>query len=306
MKKIIIAGVVAGIVGMVTAWVIWLRTDYSDLRCLGLGMIGGATAGVCSLVWQDTRHWSRKPNRLTSSSGFTLIELLGVIVIMALIAAIGIPAMKAMQGTALQTAARQFSNAMILARQYSINMRTPVRVALAVDMTTMGTGSSNLICRAYGVYYASNDLNGAVAAWLPLQDWRTLPPGVVFSDHNCTSYNSVTLDPVPPAGVNTRTLGTGGTLTAWEYFNNCVTMPVITNITTNVIANLTLSTVEFRPTGLPNIPGTPIVGGIRLGLGAVTDPPTRKILLNNMNNWVNVEYDSRGGRVRIRHPESYQ
>src|SRR5690349_3654336 len=112
---------------------------------------------------------------IINKRGFTLIELLAVIVIMALSAAIGFPALKAMSGTALQTGARQFANAMTLARQYSINYRTPVRVLLAVDYASMtnvwgGVSTSNFICRAYSAYYASNDVNGAVISWWPLQD----------------------------------------------------------------------------------------------------------------------------------------
>ncbi|MCG3148748.1 MAG: hypothetical protein PCFJNLEI_02195 [Verrucomicrobiae bacterium] len=226
---------------------------------------------------------------------------------MALIAAIGFPAMKAMSGTALQTASRQFSNALILARQYAINMRTPVRVTIAVDSTKMGAASSNLICRAYAIYWASNDLNGATIAWWPLQDWRVLPTGVIFSDHNTSSYNWVTPDPVPAPGQQTRTLGSGSP--EWQYFNNASsTMPLITNVAlASSTNNITTSYIEFRPTGAAaEIASSSGVGGVRLALGTVTIPGNRTLVLNNTSNWVCVEYDNRIGRVRVRNPESYQ
>jgi prepilin-type N-terminal cleavage/methylation domain-containing protein len=243
--------------------------------------------------------------RRRSEGGFTLIELLAVIVIMALIAAIGFPALRALSGTALQSAARQFSSAMILARQYAINNRTPVRVTLAVNLPGMGVTGSNLICRAYNIYWASNDLNGATVAWWPLQDWRMLPTGVIFSDHNATSYNWVTLDEVPPAGSQTRTLGSG--TPAWQYFNNSILMPLVTNVAVaGVATNITTSYIEFRPTGAAVVSTANGVAGVRLATGSVTAPATRTVVINNTNTWAYVEYDNRNGRVRVRYPESYQ
>jgi len=267
----------------------------------------------------SSRRWLRV------ARAFTLIELLAVIVIMALIAAIGFPALKAMQGTALQTAARQFSNAMILARQYAINNRTPVRVALAVDViitNAAGASASNNVCRAYGIYWRSNDVNGAEIGWYPLQDWRTLPTGVVFSDHATTTYQYATLDPITVIGANTRLLGTGSGAPTSQYFNNQTTMKIVANtlvvtnfinagvtnaISFNPLTNLVTSCIEFSPTGTAAGPASPNgIAGVRLALGAVTIPLTRTIVINNASNWVYVEYDTNVGRVRIRYPETYQ
>lgn len=241
------------------------------------------------------------------AGGFTLIELLSVIVIMALIAAIGFPALKAMSGTALATGARQFSNALILARQYAITNRTRVRLALAVDPASAGgASSSNLILRAYSVYWRSNDVNGAEVAWWPLQDWRTLPSGVVFSDHNWDSYAVATLKPIS-AGASVRNFGTGTSTTTWQFFNTNGVMNIVTNIATGMfVAGRTNSCIEFLPTGTTTkFAGSSGFGGVRLALGAVTIPPSRTVVINDTNNWVYVEYDGFGGRVRTRYPDTW-
>ena len=187
-------------------------------------------------------------------------------------------------------------------------MRTPVRVTIAVNSANMGISSSNLICRAYSIYWASNDLNGVTQAWWPLQDWRTLPTGVVFSDQAASSYAVVSGNTPPNPGVSFRWSNGGGTLT-WQNFENSIAMPVITNITTSVPASMTMSYVEFRPTGEAKCGSTPPQGaaGVRLALGTVTIPgaATPTLVINNTNNWVYVEYDTRNGRVRVRYPESY-
>lgn len=240
----------------------------------------------------------------TNRRSFTLVELLAVIAIMAVIVAAGLPALKAMSGAGLQTGVRQFSNAMSLARQYAINNRVLVRITLAVDANTMqrAAGNSNLSCRAYSVYWGSNDVNGALVAWWPLQDWRTLPSGVVFSEHNTGNYNYSTANSSPTLGANYRFLGNGSP--NWQYFDSMdLTMKVITNIATGsaIMTNMTNSFVEFRPTGASTYGG---VGGIRLALGSVIS--NRTIIITDTSNWAYVEYDGYGGRIRVRYPETWQ
>jgi len=234
--------------------------------------------------------------------------MLAVIVIMALVIAVAIPTIKTVSSTALGTGARQLSNAMMLARQYSINMRTPVRLVIATDLdvtNVVGTTGSNLVCRGYAVYYASNDLNGVVQAWWPLQDWRGLPTGVIITEHNTSAYS--------PALV----VSSGGTITPGQspiqtassvYGNTTPAMTVGLNLySTNTISIPNNSFVEFRPTGEARYIQNPIgVAAIRLAQGSVVDAKTLVWVVNDGNNWVYIEYDNTLGRVRTRYPDSYQ
>lgn len=247
---------------------------------------------------------SRSDNR----SAFTLIELLAVITIIAILAALSVPALKALQGTALQVAARQVYNDLSLTRQYAITGRTPTRFGIAVDWTT--TPNSNLICRAYIILQQTNDLTtGAPVGWVPIQDWRFLPDGVVFSDHNFQdTYNTINLDPVPPLGTpTTRNLGPGSAGEEWQRFtptnNTVVFLPGATSST-----NWLLSVVDFRPTGyISNLAGNSHgTGGIRIMQGQVANPQNRTLIITDTNNWYYIECDRFGNRLRIRNRDSYR
>src|SRR5690242_7987 len=114
-------------------------------------------------------------------TAFTLVELLAVIAIMAIIVLAALPALKSIQSTALQTAARQIANELQLTRQYAITQRASVRFCIAVDNSS---GDSNRVCRAYTACVGTDtNSDGVVDYWQPLQDWRFLPDGIVFSDH---------------------------------------------------------------------------------------------------------------------------
>ena len=254
---------------------------------------------------------------IINKRGFTLVELLAVILIMVTIIAAALPALKALSSTGLSAGARQFSNTMLLARQYAVNKRTCVRVALAVDLlitNSVGTVGSNYVCTAYSVYWGSNYVGGAYKAWWPLQDWRQLPAGVVFTDHNTDSSTGTHYDPTiaPPAlagGSTPRTFGGGTYLQRFDNGNSTYTMPVITNINSGATYNLPVSYIEWRPTGVATYNG---VAAVRLAQGALLaagSPSTGfndNLLISDVNNWVYVEYDGYSGRVRIRYPESYQ
>lgn len=239
---------------------------------------------------------------------FTLIEMLTVIVIMAAIIVVALPALRAVQSTALQAAARQVSNALQLGRQYAITQRRPVRLLLAVN-TESARNVTERVCRAYSIVIASNDVNGSVAAWIPLEDWRFLPPGIVFSDHNNTSYNTINMPETPPLGTSQRRYyGKAPVLAdAWKYFNNDQSMYVITNPISGAGATLTYSVVEFRPTGQARVESGS-AGGVRLMQGSVAAARATdcELIITDTNNWVYVEYDAFGGRVRIRYRDSFR
>jgi prepilin-type N-terminal cleavage/methylation domain-containing protein len=255
--------------------------------------------------------------------GFTLIEMLAVILVMALVIAAALPAINAVSASSLTQGARQLSNAMMLARQYAINNRQVVRLALAVDLSVTNaisssagsTVASNMVCRGFAVYWQSNDVNNNVVAWWPLQDWRPLPAGVVIYENNTTSYSPGT---APPATSPGPPLVGGQTtaFTTWpnaRYPNTVTNMVVATNsvyIATNPVSSYTTllinSFVEFRPTGNANlITSSSGVADIMLVQGSLYDASTHRLTINNVNNWAAIEYDGLMGRIRTRWPESY-
>jgi prepilin-type N-terminal cleavage/methylation domain-containing protein len=238
----------------------------------------------------------------SSKSGFTLVELIAVIAIMAIMVAASLPALRALQGTALQTAARQVQSDMMLARQHAITQRLPVRFAICVTTNGVLDLGTNHVCRAYSIVIATNDANNVLVGWRPVQDWKFLPTGVVFSDQNDTYYNTINLDPVPPLGIATnRNLGVAGSSAdSWRHFSTTNTMDVyLTSTPTTWIA----ATVEFRPTG--RVTGISSAGSVRLINGTLINPLTRQLIVTDTNNWINIEYDL-FGRVRQRPRESYQ
>lgn len=237
---------------------------------------------------------------------FTLVEMLAVIAIAAIIIVIALPALKTLSAAGIQAGARQFGSAVQLARQYAINLRTPVRVVIAVDLTDMGPNATNWIARAYAIYFRSNDVNGVEAGWRPLQDWSSLPDGVIFSDLNASSYNTINMDRAPDPGQNPRYLGPGPTASAWQYFDSTQRVFIVTNLINSAGTTITASVIEFRPTGQVSSIRNGPAGGVRLVSGSVANPPTRDLVVNDTNNWVYIEYDAFGGRVRTRYRDSYR
>jgi prepilin-type N-terminal cleavage/methylation domain-containing protein len=249
----------------------------------------------------------RTPTTSTSSQrkAFTLVEMLAVVAIIAVLFVVALPAVRLIQGSAMQVAGRQVSTTMQLARQMAITQRVPVRFVFAVD--TSGGVRADLICRGYTVLRANYDANGNIVNWTPLQDWQFLPDGVVFSDQNSTSYNTINMDPRPDLGNSgPRTLGphpSGATLTAWKYFSDTNSMAVVIGGSTNTWI---VGTVEFMPTGFCSSLGGQRYAGIRLVQGTVLVATNRTLLVTDTNNWQYVEYDEWGGRVRVRTRDSYR
>lgn len=234
---------------------------------------------------------------------FTLVELLTVIAIVAVITALAIPSLRSFQSTALQTAARQLSNTLQLARQYAINSRTQVRVCLAVENTSGTTLRDDLVCRAYTVCRRTNDANGNLAGWIPLDDWTFLPEGVVLSEHNTSGYSTITLPDPPTIGNSgTRILNSSGGSPEWRYFNNTSTLTVFVPGSPE---SWYVSTVLFEPTGAASGISAN-AAGIRLVAGSVLQAGSRTLLVTDTNNWVFIEYDSYGGRVRTRYRDSFR
>ncbi len=232
---------------------------------------------------------------------------------MAIIVAVALPALNAIRATALQAAARQVQNEMMLARQYAITHRTTVRFGICVDPTNPPNLGSNYVARAYIILAQTNNADGSLAGWVPVQDWRFLPDGIVFSDLNSGYYDtidiSVSADGLPPFGppANRYKGAATSSSVAPQWFDNYD--PAVTVYPTNTGATVTwkLSYVDFLSTGYLSSGsthnGSPAVG-VRLIQGTVLDP-SPKILCISTNNWVYLEAAPYTGRVRIRYADSF-
>lgn len=248
-----------------------------------------------------------------SSRGFTLLEMLAVIGIVLVLLAIAMPTVNSLRSTALQVGARQVSSGMQLARQYAINYRVPVRFVIAVTNSS-GAIRNDLVCRAYTVLAANLDPEtGQPVSWGALEDWTLLPQGVVFSDLNTTYYDPInsnaTNNSPPPVGLNSRIIGAAtDTTNAWQYYDGV--MSDLTVGTGAVTSTWTVCGVEFKATGQVSTSFAPSITGatgIRLSQGTVTDPNGGpQVAIADSANWVYIECDRFGGRVRTRYKDSYR
>lgn len=114
---------------------------------------------------------------LFRKSAFTLAELMVVVVIMALLLFLALPAFQGIgRGSKLQTAAFQLRTTLTLARQIAITQRRVVSMILPDQTPALyqgdGAGHVDKALRAY-VPYSFRD--GYLA------EWKYLPPGVLFN-----------------------------------------------------------------------------------------------------------------------------
>ncbi len=107
--------------------------------------------------------------------GFTLVEVLVVLMIISMLIVLSIPAMKGLTSTAgMSTAIRHISSIMTLARSHAIAKRTIVRFGIV----TAWENDSEAAYRKYGLW----EWDRAREEFVPLNEWKTLPPGLVFEN----------------------------------------------------------------------------------------------------------------------------
>jgi prepilin-type N-terminal cleavage/methylation domain-containing protein len=107
--------------------------------------------------------------------GFTLVEVLVVLMIVSMLIVLSIPAMKGLTSTAgMSTAIRHISSMMTLARSHAIAKRTIVRFGIV----TAWENDSEAAYRKYGLW----EWDRAQEEFVPFNEWKTLPPGLVFEN----------------------------------------------------------------------------------------------------------------------------
>ena len=113
--------------------------------------------------------------RKSRQHGFTLVELISVLVILAILLSIALPALTNLsKANAMNAAAREVSNTLSLARQYAITHRTTTRVVFPCSLTTLNSMAPPYTSYAVAAYGASAN------AWTYVTKWEQLPTGSVF------------------------------------------------------------------------------------------------------------------------------
>lgn len=116
--------------------------------------------------------------------GFTLVELLVVIVIMAILMSVAIPAFQGLSQKGIKSAVPPLTSTLRLARQYAVTHRTPVWVIFPDGAPILyNSGKEEEVEKAYRSYavLATNAASGEVEY---ITDWKYLPKGVYFNDTN--------------------------------------------------------------------------------------------------------------------------
>jgi Tfp pilus assembly protein FimT len=199
---------------------------------------------------------------------FTLIELLGVIVVMGIVFAVGLPAFyRFSKSAALPAASRQLTGTLRLARQYAITHREHTFVVFPFSQTT------SMAERRYTSYsvVSRNGNSGPVAY---VNKWEKLPNGVVF------------LNDAPRPGPFAGEPGCD--------LDSCLRRA---NLTITGDGNYDLAFIEFTPTGAARTQNN-AVDRLTLVQGFVAGSiPNR-----TSANYVNIFVEPVTGRIRTERP----
>ena len=132
---------------------------------------------------------------------FTLVEIMTVIVIAAILFAIGIPAFSTMiQGSNMTVAVRQLSAKIQAARAYAVTNRCKVAVLLFEK-----EGKKPNIDYCYSAYRVCivDDNSNAFQEWIADEDWKILPKGIFRASFSGPIANP---SPIAVSGVDTSAI----------------------------------------------------------------------------------------------------
>ncbi len=115
------------------------------------------------------------------TAGFTLTELLVVIVIMAVMMALALPAFQGInKGGAMRSAILEVKTKLSLARQYAITQRTKTYVVFPDNQNASPATYADKDEKLFRAYRAFNVYSEKDAAYI--SEWTYLPKGIVFYD----------------------------------------------------------------------------------------------------------------------------
>jgi prepilin-type N-terminal cleavage/methylation domain-containing protein len=215
------------------------------------------------------RLWDRPAP--TGQSGFTLVELLSVLVILAILLSIALPAVTNLsKANAVSSAARQISNTLNLARQFAITHRVRTRVVFPFYLTTT---VSTLAPEYLSYAVMTNDANAIPPTWTYVTKWEHLPTGAIF-------LNNALVGSLPNRGALDDNSSLPQDLLPFPYPNS---------------SHTTLAYIEFGPTGAASQTGTLT---IKSGFINNTGTPTTTSPYNSVTNVV----DNIVGHIQLIHP----
>jgi prepilin-type N-terminal cleavage/methylation domain-containing protein len=214
------------------------------------------------------------------TNGFTLIEMLVVIVVVAIMAAIAIPAVtNLMKSGGVNSATREVANTLGLARQLAVTQRIYARVVFPYSLT----GSRPDMW--YLTYAVMTNRNNTVASgWTYASKWEFLPVGAIFLNNN-------------PSGVTPLPSG-GGSL---DDLNSLSVQSSLPFPDTNPSHIGQLAYIEFGPTGVAStLSAVAITEGFMNG--PVPQPTASKTSSNTLANLTALKVDNLVGRIQVVRP----
>jgi prepilin-type N-terminal cleavage/methylation domain-containing protein len=196
------------------------------------------------------------------SQGFTLIEMVAVMVIMAIILSIAIPAVTNLsKANVMSAGAREVANTLSLARQFAITHRTYARVVFPYSGTL---NNPDMWYHTYAVIRNADPANAG--GWVYETKWEYLPVGVVFLN--------------------------GNVLGSLHNLQQQANIPFPNNIPGNFG---TLAYIQFGPTGAAFSAGALTINSGFLTSGGFPQPTTT-------NNYRNIFVDNIVGHVQVTSP----
>ncbi len=224
-----------------------------------------------------------KSSRQGWRHGFTLLEVLAVLMIVSMIMVLSIPAIKGLTSTAgMSTAIRHVSSVMTLARSHAIAKRTIVRFGIV----TAWEDDSEAAYRKYGLWEWDRELERFVS----FQEWKTLPPGLVFEKDRGDYLRSASYAQKDGSSVRGDFLPTAESESFIEEVRS---------------GRVKVVFFEFTPSGGARLPGGEERNILAVVINGYVDPLGGGEIVytdEGKKDWTQFNIDTLTGRVRIYRP----